>query len=199
MPISNDPLNRYWVEAAESNPALVDNFRSTLFGFLAFNAARQASFVGSGFIIAATREFALVLTAKHVICDGVLRIQRPVPRYHPSSIFVSPNSTKPLLEPSVLKAVWAGEHHAKMMNVAHAAYNDTLDLASCVIVSQGNEPYTFDPAAIPMDTAVPRIGEPVWQVSLDKMTIEEIVAPVDRSGSGHHIVVGVVSASESVS
>src|SRR5882672_7858181 len=88
MPIPNDPEKRWWVEAAGANPELVDSFPPTLVAFLAFDRDRIPQLAGTGFVVAAESEFALVISAKHVFTEGVLRAQRPMPDHAASALFI---------------------------------------------------------------------------------------------------------------
>ena len=81
MPIPNDPLKRWWMEVGPENPQLVEQLRPILLGFMAFGPGREASLTGSGFIIAGSPEFVLAITAKHVLTEGVGRVQTPWPRH----------------------------------------------------------------------------------------------------------------------
>src|SRR3989338_4450176 len=68
IPLPVDYLNRYWLELLGVNPSLVNQFRSTLVTFLAFDKDRSVSpqtTVGTGFICGSSPEqgIALVITA----------------------------------------------------------------------------------------------------------------------------------------
>jgi len=86
--------------------------------------------VGSGFIIATSPQAALVISAKHVFTEGVLKAQRPIPGHAPSAIFIHPKDLDPSLEPDWLKAIYVGGTIATMLNAIHLNYNDSLDLAA---------------------------------------------------------------------
>jgi hypothetical protein len=189
MPIPDDPLQRWWMEVGPENRNLVEELRPTLLAFMAFGPGREASLAGSGFIIAGNREFALAITAKHVLTEGVGRTQTPWSRHAASAVFVNPGAPALTLEPQKLKLVWMGSQHADMMNVGHVGYNDSLDIACCVVTPQEGESLSFQPITIPIDTAVPLVGDPVHMVSLDGMTINEHVLPTDASGNGQTIAI----------
>ena len=88
MPIPNDTENRYWLDISSANPKLMDEFRPCLVAFLAFDNGRMPGLAGTGFVIGAGIGHALVITAKHVLTEGVLNIQRPLSRHAPSALFV---------------------------------------------------------------------------------------------------------------
>src|SRR6266849_3479023 len=182
MPIPHDPLCRWWVEASAENPAQVEALRPSLLAFTAFGPGREPGFAGSGFVIAGTSEFAFAITAKHVLVEGIARMQRPSAAHAPSALFIPANLNKPSLDPEKLKVTWMGARHANMMNVLHVGYNETLDIACCVIAPQELHAAPFQPVSIPVDTAVPNVGEMVHMASLDNMTIDELVPPTDASG-----------------
>lgn len=188
IPLPGDYLNRYWLELLGVNPSLVNQFRSTLVTFLAFDKDRSVSpqtTVGTGFICGSSPEqgIALVITAKHVL-DGIHGIQTPRPLYAESAYFV-PSSRKQLaLDPAKLKIVWMASTHAAMMSAITASYNESTDLACCVIAAQERENEAFHPAHIPLDTRIPIVGEIVHMVSVDEMSANEAASPKDQSGAG---------------
>jgi hypothetical protein len=57
------------------------------------------------------------------------------------------------LNPEKLKALWLGSWHAGMINVAQVGYNDTLDIACCVVVPQEEHAAPFQPASILLEPA----------------------------------------------
>jgi len=138
-------------------------------------------------VIAGTSEFAFAITAKHVLVEGIARMQRPSAAHAPSALFIPANLNKPSLDPEKLKVTWMGARHANMMNVLHVGYNETLDIACCVIAPQELHAAPFQPVSIPVDTAVPNVEEMVHMASLDNMTIDELVPPTDASGIGQTI------------
>jgi hypothetical protein len=75
-PFPGDPAGRAWIEAAGANPSLIDQFRPSLVAFVAFDRGQSAHLVGTGFVICGSADFALVITAKHVL-EGVAEIQCP--------------------------------------------------------------------------------------------------------------------------
>jgi hypothetical protein len=89
-----------------------------------------------------------------------------------------------------------------MLDVLHIGYNDTLDLACCIIAPQEQHAAPFHPVSLPIDTAVPVADDVVHMISLDNMSISELQPPRDASGIGHamsltrrvSIRVGVVTA-----
>jgi len=187
MSIPHDPQKRWWVEVAESNPGWVDSFRGVLIAFLAFDRDRIPRLAGSGFIIATSPQAALVVSAKHVFSEGVLRAQRPAPGHAPSALFIHQKDLDPSLEPDRLKAIYMGSATATMLNTIHLNYNDSLDLAACVLVPQDNETITQH-VAIPLDTGQPSIGAVVHMVSLDGLQVDERIPPQAQDGKGQVIV-----------
>jgi len=186
MPLPNDPLSRWWAEAAEQNPTVADGFRQCLLALLAFGPSREPSLVGSAFVIGHGDGCALALTARHVLPAGVYSSQHPSARHAASALFVPASSSKPSLDPNKLKALWMGPRTAEALNLAHVSYNDSLDISSFLVVPQeGREP--FRPAMIPLDTTVPAVGDVVHMVSNDQLDVEETRPPIDYDGKGHEI------------
>lgn len=184
MTIPGDPEDRWWCEIAPLNPALVDKVRPALIDFMAFSPGLEPSVLGTGFVIAGGSEYALVITARHVL-DGVAQVQRPWSKQAPSAIFIPAGVNTPSLDPMHLKAVWMGSGHADMMNVVHVNLNDSLDIACCLIVPQDSDSL-FSPVSIPLDIAVPIVGERVEMYSLDNRLVEELNPP-EACGKGHVI------------
>jgi hypothetical protein len=187
MPIPNDPLDREWIELSGANPHLVDEFRPALFGMLAFSPDKEPAFAGSAFITAAAPGYALALSAKHVLLEGVTRIQRPYALHAPSSLFASRQRAQPRLEPSRLKASWMGSETSNLMNVWHLSYNETLDIACLLIGLQNEHAQRFQPTLVPVDTAIPAVGDIVQMVALDTPLVTELKPPDDPSGYGQEI------------
>ena len=187
IPLTGDHLNRYWLELAGANPSLVDQFRPALVTFLAFDKDRSVSpqtTVGTGFICGSSpdQDIALVITAKHVL-DGIYGIQKPRPLHAPSAYFVPSSSKQLTLDSAKLKIAWMDSTHAAMMNAITANYNESTDLACCVIAAQEGEK-VFRPHCIPLDTQIPTVGEIVHMVSVDEMNATELESPKYQSGAG---------------
>lgn len=185
--LPGDHLNRYWLELSGANPSLVEQFRPALVTFLAFDKDRSVSSqttVGTGFICGSSPEqgIALVTTAKHVL-DGIHGIQTPRPLHAPSAYFVRSSSKQLTLDPAKLKILWMDSTRAAMMNAISANYNESTDLACCVIAVQDREE-VFRPPSILLDTRMPTVGEIVHMVSADEMNAAELEAPKDQSGTG---------------
>jgi hypothetical protein len=105
MPIPNDPLQRWWVEAGAENPQYVEQLRPILIAFMAFKPGREACLAGSGFFVAGNREFALAITAKHVLTEGVGRAQTPWSTHASSALFVNSSAPALTLDPQKLKII----------------------------------------------------------------------------------------------
>lgn len=184
MPITDDPLDRWWVDISSANPERVYALKSALVSFLGFDRGRSPGLAGTGFVIAGTDNVALVITAKHVLSEGILRIQKPAPMHSPSALFIPARIKTPSLDPNKLKTVWLGSEHPGLLNAVHACYNETLDIACCLIMPQQLEPPPFRPTSIPFDTRVPRIGDTIHMVSLNDLDVCELRQPTDFTGVG---------------
>jgi hypothetical protein len=158
---------------------------------MAFDRGREASFAGTGFVIAGKPEFALAITAKHVLVEGAGRLQRPLAEFAPSALFLRANVGAPSLDPVKLKVVWMGSEHAEMLNTSYVNYADPLDVACCVVVPQDEHVTSFRPTSIPLDTSVLHIGDVVHMVSFVDMAISELIPPADASGIGQTLSVGL--------
>ncbi len=194
MPIPNDPQNRYWVDVSSANPKLVEEFRPCLVAILAFDYGQVPDLAGTGFVTGAVSfdapkkvpDLAIVITAKHVLTEGVLKIQRPVPRHAPSalSLFVPTSSKAPLLQEETLRAAWMGHESGDLLYARHLTYHDSLDIACCLLTPQEEYATQFKPISIPLDTTRPSIGGVVHMVSQGGMKISDRLPPTGVKGIG---------------
>ncbi len=185
MKIPNDSLNRQWVDASNVNPDRVDELKPTLVSFLGFDRSKNPSLAGTGFVIAGNEQRAVVLTAKHVIIDGIKSIQTPVSRSASSALFVPRGSKTPTLLPKYLKAVWVGHETASLLNVVYVFCSDRLDIACCVVMPQEHD--QFSPVSTPLDLQSLSIGDLVHMVSIYKMNVLESVPPREKDELGQII------------
>jgi hypothetical protein len=175
MPIPNDLLQREWIECAGVNPGLVSQFRPVLVSFWAAKGVR-GGLAGSGFLIGGNADMGLVITAKHVLSEMAVDIQQPKKRHAPSALaeFLPPSSTLPKIGKGSLAAIWANDAHAQALNIAFAGYDDSSDLACCLIVPDANFGVPFVPVAAPINTEVPKPGDVVHMVSWNEMAQQSI-------------------------
>ena len=189
MPIPNDPENRHWVDISSANPERVDDFCPCLVGFLAHDYGHKPDIAGTGFITGAGADFSIVITAKHVVTEGVLNIQRPVPRHAPSALFVPASSKIPSLNEEKLRTFWVGSENTDMLLVRHLSYHDSEDLACCIVAPQKPYATQFKPRPIPLDTARPSVGDVVHMVSQGGMKISGYSPPTGVKGAGQRFMV----------
>ena len=181
MVIPNDPLKRQWIDVSSVNPGLVNGFRPSLIAFLGFDRWKNPTLAGTGFIIAGNKDCAIVFTAKHVL-EGLKKIQVPNQKHVPSSHFFSKKHSPPNLSPSSLKALWMGDKEAGLLNVTFATYSNLLDIACCIVTSDGVDKFT--PVSMPFDSRIPSIGDIVHMVSLTEMNVSESVPPNKQNKLG---------------
>ena len=184
MPIPNDPHNRFWVDVSSVNPTIVDGLRPSLVAFLAFDHGHLPSLAGTGFVIGNAPDLAIAITAKHVLTEGVLRIQRPMSGHAPSALFVHDYLKKPSIDEAKLRAIWMGSESADLLFTRHISYNDTLDIACCIFAPQENCLPRFEPTIIPLDTTRPSVGDVVHMVSQDGLAIPDYSPATDITGKG---------------
>lgn len=184
MPIPFDSKKREWIEISDVNPKAVDEFRPCLIAFLAFDHNHVPNIAGSGFVIGHSEDFVVALTAKHVLTEGVLSIQRPTPRHAASALFVPPSATRPSIDESKLRACWIGSAGSDLLFTRHVAYNDTLDIACAIFEPQDAYKKGFKPASILLNANEPSVGDVVHLVSLDQLEISNYFPPTDISGAG---------------
>jgi len=165
---------------------LVGSLRPALIAFVAFDRNRVPRIAGTGFIVAAEPEFALVCSAKHVFTEGVLAAQRPTRTHAASAIVVRAVDKTPSLDPNKLKVVRQESTNATMLNIDYLNYNDILDIAACVLRPQEGESIA-ERLSIPLDTRVPSVGDVVHMVALEDMEVRELAPPGDWSGEGQQL------------
>ncbi|CAN1210050.1 hypothetical protein TUMEXPCC7403_07635 [Tumidithrix helvetica PCC 7403] len=182
-PLPDDPLGRAWIELSGTNPMLVDQYRPTLVAFLAFDRDLNASLQGTGFVLAGNSNLAIVITARHVLTEGIAPIQRP-PTHATSAIFIPQRTITPSLSPEHLKVVWMGDNSVGLLNVLFASFNSSTDIAACIVAPQEIDPPPFEPMSVPFHTVIPRVGDIVQMVSIDKMDVSELAQPEDAGGRG---------------
>lgn len=176
MPLPNDTPGHWWIELAGVNPNLVNDFRRCLLAFVAFDRGNTPDLAGTGFVIASGDNLAIVITAKHVLAEGVLNIQRPQRRHAPSALFVPSNSLTPSIAKEKLRALWLDSKNGEALVIPHISYNEILDIACCIVTPQEitTPPFIFN-GIIPLDTVRPSVGEIVHMVSLDAMNLVDYV------------------------
>jgi hypothetical protein len=185
MSIPNDLQGRYWLDISSANPKLVEEFSPCLVGFLAFDYGQVPDLAGTGFIMVGDADIAIVITAKHVLTEGVLNIQRPVPRHAPSALFVPPSAQTPILSEEKLRAFWGGSKSADLLYVRHLSYHESFDIACCIFTPQEESFATqFKPTSIPLDTTLPSLGDVVHMVSQGGMEINNRQPPTGAKGVG---------------
>lgn len=188
MSLPNDPLGRWWVEAIDSpdDPFWV-GLRSAMVAFMSSGKDHIQHINGTGFFIDSGEDFGILITAKHVL-DGVYSTQTPHPRYAPSALeFFVPSSAKaPSLDPSKLKALWMGESPVAL-NVVYANYNESIDIASCILTTQCAEDH-FKPTSIPITLRMPKVGDVVQMIT---QGLEPPTQHVDQLEAGERFAVSV--------
>lgn len=184
MAVPNDPLNRCWIEVSDANPGLVAALRPTLVSFMTDDHARRPGIAGTGFIVAATNELAMVFTAKHVLSEGVLGIQKPYRSHSTPSLFEPASARTPSLIHQKVKTLYMNSQFADFFNVIHASYNDSLDIALCIIEIRPSDEAKFEPMAIPIHPVTPSVGDVVHMISLINEKPVITAAPMDETGAG---------------
>ncbi|MBI1318985.1 MAG: hypothetical protein GC168_08550 [Candidatus Hydrogenedens sp.] len=187
MAIPGDPLNRWWRDVALVDPFSIFKMRSALICILAFDRWRQPNLFGTGFVATKQNAHSLIITAKHVLTEGVARFQALSYESAPSALFRPPRTDQPSTDSARLKMVWICSGNGEMLNVMHISYNDTIDIACCVATPQDDCLSNFRPTSICLDTTVPSVGSVVHIISHDAMEQSEDTPPTNNSGNGHEI------------
>jgi Trypsin-like peptidase domain len=188
MTVPNDPLNRCWVEVSDANPTLVAALRPTLVSFMTDDHTRRPGIAGTGFIVAATNELAMVFTAKHVLSEGVLGIQKPYRNHSTPSLFEPASARTPSLNYQKVKAFYANSQFADLFNVIHASYNDSLDIALCIIEIRSSSDAKFEPLAIPIHPVTLSVGDVIHMISLINEKPVITATPMDETGAGQSFI-----------
>jgi hypothetical protein len=171
MTIPEDAENRWWVDVTSANPKLVNEYRPALTSFIAFGPSGKDGLLGTGFVIGRGEDFAFVMTAKHVLSQGAFKIQIPHPRFDPSSFFIPKSATLPKISPEYLKLLWADSNNATMIDCLDLIYNDSIDIACCLVSAQAGEKNVFKPNVLPLDIRIPSVGDVIHMVSHSAMSM----------------------------
>lgn len=185
MPIHGDPQNRWWIEIAPQNRELVDLYSRCLLSVIAFGPQLEPALVGSAFVLGAGEGYGLALTARHVLPEGVQRVQQPIDRHAPSAWFVPASRSIPSLDQRKLRVMWLSPTGGDMLNVGHVSYNAALDISAFLVLPQDRNGVSFSPAGILLDTSIPAKGDVVHMISNSRLVLEESQPPGDRDGVGH--------------
>lgn len=185
--LPDDEMGRFWVDLSYGNPHLVDQFRPALVAFLAHDKQGNPGLAGTGLTLAGGPDCAIVLTAKHVLTEGMLKIQRPVARHHPSALFVPDNAHHPILNEEMFRALWMGTNSGDVLFGRHVCFHENLDVACCIVQPQEHCRENFHPAAIPFDTYRPKVGEVVHMVSQTQLGITNRTEPTGPKNTGQTI------------
>src|SRR6266850_1926486 len=186
MPLNGDPLGRWWIELAGANPGLVDSLRPSMLVVVAYDRDHVAHIAGSAFFVAPEPDFALALTARHVLAEGVVNAQRPRPGYSPSALLIHDAYRIPSIEPTDMKVFSMASKSAVALNTSFVSYNDSLDLASMLLLPQQNEAIA-ERVSIPLDLDDPPLGATVHLVSQDGMQLTELAPPRASDGKDQRI------------
>ena len=159
----------FWSEFVRTTDPFWNGVRSSLVALYAIGPKFTPQFLGTGFVVGTSEEgFLLVLTAKHVVVDGAVQVQKPYGRQTSSAPSVLFESNQPSIGPENLRAVWMGADSSDILFVRHINYTNDLDIALCVLEYQPEFLKLKRPSAtaIALDTRSPEIGEPVHVVAL---------------------------------
>ena len=94
------------------------------------------------------------------------------------------NLTK--LRPTASKGVLDGIRVIGLLNVGRS-FSSATDVAACIIAHQEIDPTPFAPTSVPLHTILPRVGETIQMVSIDKMDTTELAPPEDSTGKGQRL------------
>lgn len=176
--IPNDPLNRCWVQAEITDP---HHFDKVLVSLLAFDQNMRASLVGTGFIIAASPQSALVVTAAHNL-EGMTKAQTPWTLSHPSALpEFAVGSTQGLsLDRQFFRAVYKKNSTVEFCVIGQVSWVPELDIALLSIHPQEQTDREVFGDAVRIDSAIPREGQGVFMIAYDKMEVQD--QTIDEAG-----------------
>ena len=178
MHMKDDPLNRAWIELAQSNPDLLSSFRRVLLAFHSSDANIKFGTAGTGFIVTDTHEWLCFVTAKHVL-EGILKIQKPYTRFDDGPFQTSSEIQNVMLHGKLKVSVF-GDDEAFLAGVVYLSFNGVTDIA--VGMAEIPQEFRFKRfwRHIPLAVVLPNVGDPIHICSL----INKI--PVELGGSPRH-------------
>ncbi len=173
--IPDDNLGRSWVQAN-----LEDDFRRKLSSgivvFIGFGPNRKAQLAGTGFVIGTNKRDGIVITAKHVLTEGIVLAQKPNRKSHASTLdqFIPKSAKQPIVNKERIRAIWMGESAADMCIVHSVQFNDQLDIATCLISRQDDSKDNSHINPFALDTSIPQPGNKIALISSSALDLKEI-------------------------
>lgn len=181
MHMKDDPLGRAWVEIAQANPDFLAFFRRILLAFHSTDANIKIGTAGTGFIIGDTPEWLFFLSAKHVISEGILKLQNPYARFDTGPFNTSSEFHNVRLG-GRLKVSVLSDDNAFLADVVYLSANSTTD----VVIGIAEIPSEFRTNRfwhkIPLAVVLPNVGDSIHICSLiNRMPVENESTQKGRS------------------
>ena len=172
MQMKDDPLGRAWVELAQENPIFAASLRKALIAFHGTDANVNLGTAGTGFIVAYTDEWLFFVSAKHVISEGILKIQKPYTRYD-GGPFDTSNEFNNVELSGRLQISVLSDDAAFLAKVVHLSINAVTD----IVVGMAEIPQEYRVnriwCNIPLAVALPSVGDCIHVCSLiNKIPVE---------------------------
>ena len=170
--MKDDPLGRAWVELAQENPIFAASLRKALIAFHGTDANVNLGTAGTGFIVAYTDEWLFFVSAKHVISEGILKIQKPYTRYD-GGPFDTSNEFNNVELSGRLQISVLSDDAAFLAKVVHLSINAVTD----IVVGMAEIPQEYRVnriwCNIPLAVALPSVGDCIHVCSLiNKIPVE---------------------------
>jgi hypothetical protein len=157
---------------------------AAMVALLAWNRrSREPSILGTGFVIGAWGQYALVACARHCL-EYAVRVQTPYSSHHASSPRDFVFGPRLSIDASHLRVIYASRNAVDVCRVIYASAVDQLDVAVIIIQSQDGNDITFE-TRVDIDTSLPTpeadilllsfadLGVSEWSISEDK--VEKII------------------------
>lgn len=153
-----------------------DSMHSVLVTLLAFGPDRSPTLIGTGFIVGAYGNRALVFSAAHNLHEGVKKVQEPNPLHHLSALreFL-PGFDEIALDQKVLRGIYVANGRVEVCVIHGVLWNTATDIALMLLAPQDIANETVFRTHLQLEDYSPRIGDEVCMLGYADMTVDECV------------------------
>jgi len=158
-----------WNEASITQRA---RFLEGLVSLIAFGPDRSPKPIGTGFIVAASGNSAIAVTAAHNFSEGIRQVQNPEPGRHPTALAeFLPRGEEISLDRKKVRAIYVAGERVEICVMGFAAWDRTADVAVFALRPQDVNDKTVFKAFHQLGGVAPQVGEVVGLLGFGGMEI----------------------------
>lgn len=157
------------------NQAIIDesHFRDVLVILIGFHSSRQPFVLGTGFIIGAFGNSAVICTAAHLFAE-IHESQNPHRKNHPSALSEFLPHGEPLnIDRKVVRAACTNGKKVEVAIIGWAVWDKSSDIALCGIRPQNKEENFFEKQLLITDS-IPKIGDIVAVLGYAGLKVQNV-------------------------